>query len=119
MGGAARILFSVLAWRLKNEVFFILSCVTTSLMLIYIIYTFADIADSVRYDPVFFLIHLLFIGLPIFFIVKYFQDKNKIGAPSASLDGAENGGPVTEEFLDDVINSPEEDLDFSDGVDLR
>ena len=119
LGGALNILFSVLAWRLKSQAFFIVTCVISGLMLIYMGFNFLEIIDSASFDPVFFFMNLLFIGLPIFFIIKYFQDINKSKRPSSGFDGANEGGPVTEEFLDEVINAPDEEIDFSEGVDLR
>ena len=119
VGGALNILFSVLAWRLKNQVFFILTCVLTGLLVIYMGFNFLEIMDAARFSPVYFFIHIIFIGLPVFFVIKYFQDQKKFGQPSTGLDGAYEGGPVTEEYLDEVINSPDEELDFSEGVDLQ
>lgn len=39
--------------------------------------------------------------------------------PSEGFDGSTPTGAVTEEYLDEVINAPEEDIDFEDGLDLR
>ena len=119
LGGGAGILFSVLAWRLKNEVFFILSVIVCGLMIIYIAYNFLDIISMVKFSPVMFLLHLVFIGLPIFFIVKYFQDKNKHGGDHSDIDDDQNSGAVTDQYLDEIINSADEDLDFGEGIDLR
>jgi hypothetical protein len=119
IGGALNILFSVLAWRLKNQAFFIITCVLTGLLVIYMGFNFLEIMDAARFSPVFFFLHLMFIGLPVFFVIKYFQDQKKVGQASDGLDGAHQGGEVTEEYLDEVINSPDEEIDFSEGVDLR
>lgn len=64
---------------------------------------------------------LLFI--PIAFQVKYIQDtqpkSTEIDSSSTSFDGASSGGEVTEEYLDEVINAPDEEINFDDEYDLR
>lgn len=60
------------------------------------------------------LIFATFLVIPIIFLVKAKQDK-----PADAFDGSTATGAVTEDYLDEIINAPDEEIDFEDGVDLR
>ena len=109
MAGIAGIIFSILAQRLKQEIFFILGCVTSAIVLIYIIWNFqwwwAMINSA---DGAFMaLIILSFLVIPIIFLV---QSKQAVGSNDGDSD-------VTVDFLEEVINSEDEEIDFEDDLD--
>jgi hypothetical protein len=113
--GILAILFSVLAWRLKQNVFFILGIVFTAIYLIYAIINYEFLWGLLQSGShVFVIFNAAFIILPILFLVKSKTDK-----PPKSLDGIEANGAVTEEYLDSIINAPDEEVDFEDGLDLK
>lgn len=113
--GVAAIIFSILAWRLKANVHFIIGVCCTSLILLICIFNY-DIVVYMFLSQEFFgiLFFATFLVIPIIFLVKAKQ-----GNPTDSFDGSKATGAVTEDYLDEIINSPDEEIDFEDGVDLR
>ena len=113
--GLMAILFSILAWRLRNDVYFYLGIAFTGIFIIYGVYNYLFLwSQWLSGNVVFVLFNLAFVGLPIFFLIKA-----KTPTSNSSLDGVKSGGPVTEEYLDEIINSPDEEIDFEDGLNLK
>ncbi|MEO9531443.1 MAG: hypothetical protein ABJG68_14160 [Crocinitomicaceae bacterium] len=114
IGATAAILLSVLAWRLKNSSLFYVAIGATGIMLIYELYNIKWIISLFKHDFMFGMLHLMFLAIPIFFLIKYATDNANSG-----FDGAKTGAPVSQEYLDEIINAPDEDIDFEDGLDLK
>ncbi|MEX1002959.1 MAG: hypothetical protein WDZ35_12650 [Crocinitomicaceae bacterium] len=113
--GIAAILFSILAWRLNNQTFFILGIIALGIYLIYFFVHFHwNIQLLLSGNAITILINLAFIGLPIFFLIK-----SQLKKEQNSFDGGEGGGPVTQEYLDEIINAPDEEIDFEDDLNLK
>ncbi len=97
------LILSILAWRLRTNVFFWLGTAFTALLLILYIYEikflvslFANI-DEILWG----LFFLVLLGLPIFFLV------------SSKLSKQNNDqGDITDAYLNSIINSKEEEIDF-------
>ena len=111
---AGAIVLSVLAWRLKNQTLFYVAIAVTCLIVFYEVYNIKWIISLFSYDFVWGMLHLMFIAIPVFFLIKYATDN-----ADASFDGGKTGAPVSQEYLDDIINAPDEDIDFEDGLDLK
>ncbi|MBN4070914.1 hypothetical protein JYT72_00260 [Crocinitomix catalasitica] len=107
LGGICAIIFSILASRLKQDVFFILGCIFTGIILIYVIYNYEWIWYLVNEGALFGLLILSFIVIPVIFLIQSKQSK------SASIGDSE----VTDSFLDDIIQSEEEDINFDEDID--
>jgi hypothetical protein len=114
IGATAAIVVSVLAWRLKNRALFYLALVLTGLILCYELYNIRWVISLFQADFLWGMIHLMFIAIPVFFLIKYATDK-----ATDSFDGGKTGAPVTEAYLDEIINSPDEEIDFEEGLDLK
>lgn len=61
-----------------------------------------------------FLIQMSFIVCPIYFLIQA-----KSNPANTSFDGSEASGKVTEDYLDEIINSPDEEIDFEEDLDLK
>lgn len=113
--GFVAIFFSVMAARTREQNHFIVGAIATGIVILIALF---------KWDLVYFMImtrdvfSLLVFGaciiIPIIFLVKTQQTK-----VNNSFDGSEANGPVTEEYLDEVINAPDEDIDFDKDYDLR
>lgn len=114
IGAAAAIITSILAWRLKNSALFYVSIALTGIMLFYELYNIKWIISLFKFDFLWGMIHLMFIAIPVFFLIKYATDKADSG-----FDGAKTGAPVSQEYLDEIINAPDEEIDFEEGLDLK
>lgn len=113
--GISAIVFSILAWRLKKDIFFYLGIGFTAIYCIYAAYNIEFLMSLLNYgDMLFLLFNLSFIIIPAYFLIS-----SKINSKDSSFDEAKAGGPVTEEYLDEIINSPEEEVDFEDDYDLK
>jgi len=52
-------------------------------------------------------INLSFVIIPVFFLIK-----SKQTIKTSSLDGLTSEGEVTDQYLDDIINAPDEEIDY-------
>lgn len=112
LSGFLAILFSVLAWRLRSNVFFILGVICTSIVLLIAIFSFKYIGRMLKNQDFFYLLFFAsLLGLPVFFLIK-----SKLPTENNSLDGSSASGAVTPEYLDEIINAPDEEIDFEDGL---
>jgi hypothetical protein len=109
-GGICAILFSILANRLKSDVFFILGCVFTGFMLIYIIYNYEWMWSLMNngVNAIFGLVILSFVVIPVIFLIQ---------AKSGTPYGGRGDSEVTDAYLEEVINSADEKIDFEDDLD--
>jgi len=106
---------AIIAWREKNKTLLIIACVLLGLELLIILSYWRWLYWIAGFSVIFLILQLTAILLPGFFIIKYFVDKPSNNA----IDGAEAGAPVTEEYLDSIINAPDEDIDFEEDLDLK
>ena len=116
--GAGSIIFSILAWRLKAEVMFWFGVGFTGIMLLIIGVNFKELIDMLFYPDAAIFSVLIFscLIIPAGFLIAA-KLKPTRGAGMALTDdyvgGAEgNSGEVTQEYLDSIINSPDEDIKF-------
>ncbi len=112
--GFAAILFSVFAWRLNNDIFFYLGLICTSILIIYAAINYEHLYYLMINSTMWFLIQMSFIVCPIYFLIQA-----KTNSPNNSFDGSEASGKVTEDYLDEIINSPDEEIDFEEDLDLK
>lgn len=112
--GFAALLFSILAWRIKKDVFFYLGLVFTSVLVIYAAINYEHLLYQMLNDTLLFMIQMSFIGFPIFFLIQ-----SKMNPENTSLDGSQSTGQVTEAYLDEVINAEDEEIDFESEMDLK
>ena len=112
--GFAALLFSVFAWRLRKDVFFYLGLFFTGILVIYAAINYEHLLFTMINNTIWFLIQMAFIGFPIFFLIQ-----SKMNLANNSLDGSSATGQVTEAYLDEVINAPDEEIDFEEDLDLR
>ncbi|MBN4072583.1 hypothetical protein JYT74_00955 [Crocinitomix catalasitica] len=107
IGGIAAIIFAILANRLRQDVYFILGCIFTGLIIIYVIYNYKWIWNLLNNaeDVILGLIILSFIVIPVIFLVQTKQSKSS----------GENS-EVTDAFLDDIIESEDEDINFDEDI---
>ena len=113
--GILAILFSILAWRLKNDVFFYLGAGFTFIILVYLtVYYdfFLGLLESG--NTLFVMINVAFVAIPVYFLIQ-----SKMHSKHQSLDGINTKGPVTQEYLDEIINAPDEEIDYEDGINLK
>ncbi|MBD3639203.1 MAG: hypothetical protein HUJ25_17740 [Crocinitomicaceae bacterium] len=111
----ASMILSILSWRLKSNPLFIAGAICTGLMFLIVIANFDVVKEIILYrDIIPMIFFLVLLGFPIFFLIKAKTDK-----PPSSFDGSTAGGKVTEDYLDEIINAPDEDIDFEDGIDLK
>lgn len=117
--GFAALLMGILAWRLKEQVYFIIGWILIGLMGVMAVVYWRFVEFMIR-DVNIFLIVILgsLLGFPIYFLI---QSKlgNKNTGGSSNIDGSTAGGAVTEEYLDEIINSADEDIDFEEDLDLK
>jgi len=96
-------IFSILSWRLRNPVMFWLGVVFTALVLLIYLINFELILlllmdiDSIIYS----IVLLAFLGFPIYFLVS---SKMKKAGTSES--------DVTDDYLNSIIESKEDDIDY-------
>ena len=104
IGGILAILFSILSWRTKEAVYFYLGIGFTSLILIYILVNIKFVVYQLSNgtSAIEGIITLSFLVIPILFLVKTKQKHSAGGEDSE----------VTDAFLDDIINSEDEDIDY-------
>lgn len=112
--GFLALLFSIFAWRLRQDVHFYLGLIFTSILVIYAAINYQHLFFMMINNTMWFMIQMAFIGFPIFFLIQ-----SKMSLPNESLDGSEATGKVTEAYLDEVINAPDEEIDFEEDLDLR
>lgn len=122
--GGASIICSAVASRTQNQILHIIAWVTLGLNVILFISIYELLEWYVREQLTLMILLLLaLLIIPIIFQIQYLQKiqpKSKdIASGNTSFDGATADGKVTEDFLDKVINSEEEDIDFDDEYDLR
>ena len=111
----AALIVAIIAWRDKNKTLFIIACCLLGVELLIILSYWRWLYLLAGFSPMFLILQLAAILLPGFFIIKYLVDKPK----NTALDGAEQGAPVTEEYLDSIINAPDEDIDFEEDLYLK
>lgn len=102
--GTVALLFSILAWRLKTETMFWLAVSFTGLQLLIVAISFQLLIELFSYENTIFtavIISALLI-IPICFIIASKLKPDKSHADS----------DVTDEYLNDIINSEDEDLDL-------
>jgi len=108
IGGIGAILFSILAWRLRKNVFFYLGLGFLLIYLIYAILNYEYFLLLLDLDNYIFLgLNLSFVIIPTFFLIK-----SKQTMKTSSLDGLSSEGQVTDKYLDDIINGPDEEIDY-------
>ena len=112
--GFAALLFSVFAWRLKKDVYFYLGLVFTSVLVIYAAINYEHLLFAMVNETMWFLIQMAFIAFPVYFLIQ-----SKMNPANNSLDGSSATGYVTEAYLDEVINAPDEEIDFEEDLDLK
>lgn len=122
--GAASIIVSAVASRTRNKGLFITAWILIGLNLMLMLGILEFLEWFMKERNMFMLIILFcLLFIPIAFQVKYIQDtqpkSTEIDSSSTSFDGASSGGEVTEEYLDEVINAPDEEINFDDEYDLR
>jgi magnesium-transporting ATPase (P-type) len=117
--GIAAIVFSALTWRLKKDIFFYLGLGFTAIYSFYAIYNYKFIVSLFNQrDILFLMFNLAFIVIPVYFLISS-KLQGREGNTDKGIDGIQEGGPVTEEYLDEIINSPDEEVDFEDDYDLK
>ena len=116
--GVVALIMSILAWRLKENVYFIIGWICVGLMGVMAVVYWRWVEFLIREADIFILLLLASVlGFPIYFLIQ-----SKLGggnSESSNIDGSSAGGPVTEEYLDEIINSPEEEIDFEEDLDLK
>lgn len=65
-------------------------------------------------NMLFVLFNAAIVGIPIYFLIQ-----SKLKSSNQSFDEASNSGPVTQEYLDEIINAPEEEINFEDDLNLK
>jgi hypothetical protein len=102
--GTAAILFSILAWRLKTEVMFWLAAGFTGILLLIIAISFELMLALFSFEKTLFQGVLIssFLIIPICFIIASKLKPDKLHSDS----------DVTDEYLNDIINSEDEDINF-------
>lgn len=95
--------FSILAWRLKKDVFFWIGVSATGLLLVFylfniefLIHILSDI-DSL----VFGVFILTLLGIPVYFLIA-----SKMKSSNSSND------VITEDYLNSIIESEEKEIDY-------
>lgn len=111
----AAVICAILGWRQKNKTLIIIASVLLGIELLIILSFWRWLLWIAGFDTIFFILQFLAIALPIFFIIMFLVEKPK----NESLDGVSAAGPVTEEYLDDIINAPDEEIDFEEDLDLN
>ena len=116
--GVGAIIFSVLAWRLKTNVMFWLGVGFTGLMFLVValnielLWEMLITPDSAIYPVLIFACLIV----PIGFLIGAKSKPTRGGGTGVTDDyvgGSEgNSGEVTQEYLDSIINSPDEDIKF-------
>lgn len=112
--GFAAMLFSILAYRLKKDVFFYLGLGCTAIILVYAVINYAYFYLLLFDNLLLFFIYLTFLVLPIYFLILAKTEK-----PPESFDGSTSTGKVTQAYLDEVINAPDEEINYEEDLDLR
>ena len=112
--GLLALLFSIFAWRHKKDVHFYIGLIATAIVVIYSAINYQYILNLMVDNIVLFILHLSFIVIPTYFLIQ-----SKIDKPVNSLDGSDASGQVSESYLDEVINAPDEEIDFEEDLDLR
>ncbi|MCB9223331.1 MAG: hypothetical protein H6582_04055 [Crocinitomicaceae bacterium] len=113
--GILAILFSVISWRLKSDVFFYLGAAFTLILVIYMGFNYEFLLDQINSgNMLFVLFNAAIVGIPIYFLIQ-----SKLKSSNQSFDEASNSGPVTQEYLDEIINAPEEEINFEDDLNLK
>jgi energy-coupling factor transporter transmembrane protein EcfT len=116
MFSVAALIVSLIAWRQKSKPLYITGWILVGIMILMTIANFRVIRLIFIYnDFQSLLILAVILFLPAIFLIKYSSDK----PIDSSLDGGTAGGAITEEYLDEIINSPEEDIDYEEDLDLR
>ena len=105
LGGIGAIIFSLLAHRLKENIYFILGCVFTGLVLLYILFNWEYIWYMLQSGPsaLFGLVILSFVAIPVVFLILSKQ-KNPSGSGDSDL--------TDDAFLDEIINAEDEEIDY-------
>ena len=105
--GVAGIVFALLANRHRKDVYFILGCVATGIYIIHFVYIFKWWATLINSASGAFtaLIIVSLLVIPIVFLIL---SKQKRGF------GNNSDPDVTVDFLDSVIQSEDEEIDFED-----
>ena len=108
LGGICGIIFSILAWRLRKNIFFYLALGFLVIYLIYAAFNYEYLL-TIFYSGNYILLflNLSFIIIPVFFLIK-----SKQSMKNATLDGLTSEGKVTDQYLDGIINAPDEEVDF-------
>ena len=113
--GTAAIIFSILAWRLRNHGYFMTGIVLTGIVALIEIWQYELIYWMIRMQNILvLLLFFSFIGVPAYFLIMAKQKKT-----NDSFDGIGSGGQVTTEYLDKIINSEDEEIDYEEDLDLR
>ena len=112
--GLFALIFSVLAWRLKNEIYFYIGLVATIIIIIYSAINYLYLYSLLHLSIPFFIIHIAFLIFPIYFLIQA-----KKNTKSSNLEDVDPSGTVTDTYLDEVINAPDEEIDFEEDLDLR
>lgn len=89
--------------------------VLTGIVVLIEIWQYQLIYWMIRMQNIFvLLLFFSFIGVPAYFLIMAKQKKT-----NDSFDGVGNGGQVTTEYLDKIINSEDEEIDYEEDLDLR
>lgn len=104
LGGTLSMVFSILAWRLKKEIFFYLGITFVALLIVYIIFHL-DYYIYALMNPMYDLTSILmltFIGVSVYFLIS---SKTKHHAGNTDTE-------VTDAFLDEIIEEEDEEIDY-------
>ena len=115
--GLAAVIVSAVAMRQKLQGLIITGWILVGLLTLIIVTHLRFVAELFQDQLI--LVILVLGGvyvIPILFLVKAVDKKS---SAADSFDGSTAGGKVTEEYLDEVINAPDEDIDFGEDLDLR
>ena len=105
LGGAICITFSVLAWRLKKTIFFILGIISSACLLFLCLlradyYLWSLLHPTQDFTGIFILLSL---GLSLYFLV----------ASKIKQHHGDDDTTVSDLFLDEIINEKDDDIDYS------
>lgn len=114
--GLAALIISLISAREKRKPLIISGWILVGIMTLMVL-THLPFAQDLFADREFFVLVVLaaIYILPIVFLTQSLSQKTTTDA----LDGSAASGAVTEEFLDEVINSPDEEINFEDELDLK
>ncbi|UKN02763.1 hypothetical protein K6119_04440 [Paracrocinitomix mangrovi] len=114
--GVAAILTSILGWRLKEKSLTVIAIVALGVQMIFYFASFQTVLFLILFSNFFMLfVFASLIIIPVIFIIKSYDDKPVV---TEEIDGPVINGQPTQEYLDNIINGPDEDLNLEDDYDL-